>query len=283
MSAHFSADWLALREPADQRARSERLVRLLNHALPPGRAIAILDLASGTGSNARHLASRLAPGHGGRVGQVGQRWLLVDHDSALLDRARALTPFEVSTRVADLSGLEAHADWLEGHDVITASALLDLVSHTWLGTLLTCCHARRAHVLFPLNYDGRIVCAPSEPEDDWVRDLVNQHQRTDKGFGLALGPDAARAAAEFLATLGYTVECESSDWLLGADDAELQRQLIDGWADAASEIASHDGGRIEDWRGRRQRHVSSRDSRITVGHQDVLGLAPSAGANEHNE
>ena len=45
----FSADWLALREPADATARSVALTRLVVNRLPPGRVNAV-DLATGNGA-----------------------------------------------------------------------------------------------------------------------------------------------------------------------------------------------------------------------------------------
>ncbi len=91
----FSTDWLALREPADRRARSPRLMEGLLRRLavltqPPGaesspspRTLRILDLGCGTGANLRYLAPRLglAPGAGP---WVRQDWICVDRDRKLL-------------------------------------------------------------------------------------------------------------------------------------------------------------------------------------------------------
>ncbi len=93
----FSTDWLALREPADTRARSTRLVRSLLARLAaltqapdagPGpqpwhQTLRILDLGCGTGANFRYLAPRLglAPGAGP---WDRQDWVCVDRDRKLL-------------------------------------------------------------------------------------------------------------------------------------------------------------------------------------------------------
>ena len=78
-----------------------------------------------------------------------------------------------------------------GRALVTASALLDLVSEEWLRSLAARCRESGAALLFALSYDGRIQCSPDEPEDAAIRELVNQHQRTDKGFGRALGSGRA--------------------------------------------------------------------------------------------
>src|SRR2546423_15020792 len=76
----FSAEWLALREPADHASRSLLLTRTIGSVLPPTGELLVLDLAAGTGSNLRYLSPHL---------RRPQRWLLVDRDEALLARARS--------------------------------------------------------------------------------------------------------------------------------------------------------------------------------------------------
>lgn len=110
----FSTDWLALREPADRRARSTRLVgsllaRLAAFTHAPGagsspspQTLRILDLGCGTGANLRYLAPRLglAPGAGP---WVRQDWVCVDRDRRLL---------------ADL--IRRTTDWARGLNLMTS-------------------------------------------------------------------------------------------------------------------------------------------------------------------
>ena len=257
----FAASWLALREPADAAARSESVVAFVvggpeRAALQVGR---LLDLGGGTGSNIRYLSPRLpAP----------QQWTLVDNDPLLLERA----PAGVETHRADLNAFVEDADLFRRYALVTASALLDLVSEHWLTSLILRCFAADAAVLFALSYDGRIACTPAEPEDEDIRTLVNAHQKTDKGFGPALGPDAAARTVALLSAAGYDVKQEQSDWNLGPDARALQRALIDGWASAASALAPEQKTSIADWRIRRLQHVDGGRSHLVVGHVDVGGI-----------
>jgi hypothetical protein len=265
------SNWLALREPVDAAARSLALTSAVSAMLPRDRLVRVLDLGTGTGSNVRFLARHLPP---------DQQWLLVDQDAGLLaelpgrmaasgvvDRARC----QIDTRCRSLGTLDA--DLFENRDLVTASALLDLVSDSWLQALATQCRAHRAVALFALTYDGRSTCSPPEPEDDLVRDLMNRHQRqNDKGFGRAAGPDAAVAAERVFAAVGYRVRRERSDWVLTPDMRDLQRQLIEGWAEAANEIAPEQTATIEDWLARRLAHVEAGRSHVTVGHEDLAAL-----------
>jgi hypothetical protein len=271
--SEFTADWLALREPADARARSARLARLVADRLAGIDESRVLDLAAGTGANVRYLADFL-PG-----GQHRPEWLLVDRDHDLLARATAQmrTRGHIETRPVDLAFVfepaPADADdpdeIFAGRDLVTASSLLDLVSERWLELLALRCRDAGAAVLFALTYNGDVRCSPAEPEDDAVRDLVNRHQRTDKGFGPALGPAASRSAARLFAALGYEVQRERSDWVLGADASDLQQQLLDGWAAAAVAIAPEQVAALDGWRARRLAHVAAGRSRIVVGHDDL--------------
>ena len=139
-----------------------------------------------------------------------------------------------------------------GRHLVTASALLDLVSESWLLALATHCRAAGAVVLFAITYNGRFTCAPAEDEDDTVRELMNRHQLTDKGLGgPAAGPAAAACAEQFFAGVGYTVRRERSDWTLGPAENDVQRLLIEGFSQAATEMSPERAAIIERWRARR--------------------------------
>ena len=261
--------WLGLREPADIAARSELLTRTIADALPAGEAVRALDLATGTGSNMRYLMDRL-PGR--------QRWLAVDRSAGLLAELRGrMSSFEceIETRHMDLGTLDDR-EIFAGRHLVTASALLDLVSAEWLRTLAEHCRAAGAAALFTITYNGRSSCVPAEPEDDLVRRLMNRHQKTDKGLGgPALGPDAVSCAARQFAAVGYHVQREPSDWTLGPEVADVQRMLIDGWAQAATEVAPEHLSTIAFWRERRLAHVDAGRSQIVVGHDDLAAWPPT--------
>src|SRR3954468_1871174 len=217
------SSWLALREPADSRARSTALTRVVADLFREHRPVRILDLGSGTGSNLRYLAGHLP---------MSQRWLLVDRDPVLLAEAAApTTGCLVETRCLDL-GESLPPEIFAGRDLVTASALLDLVSPEWLGAIARECRESGAAVLFALTYNGRSQCTPEEPEDDEVRELMNRHQRaSNHGFGLAAGPEAGEYAAQSFREAGYRVGCAPSEWVLAPEARELQRELIEGWAE----------------------------------------------------
>src|SRR5437899_1892497 len=77
----FSAQWLALREPYDRKARNAEVFDALVRSFGDQSSIAVVDLGCGTGATLRAISSRL-PGR--------QDWRLVDNDLGLLARATVL-------------------------------------------------------------------------------------------------------------------------------------------------------------------------------------------------
>jgi hypothetical protein len=261
------SSWLSLRESVDAAARSQRLAASVIARLPSQRRVRALDLGAGAGSNIRYLAPLLPS---------IQNWLAVDRDAELLALlTAALRPDSQRTVYVDTLPVELgrlDPSLFDGRDLVTASALLDLVSTEWVEQLALRCRSAGAAVLFALNYDGRATCDPAEPEDALVLELFNRHQRSsDKGFGTAVGPDAAALAVSVFESRGYEIIRAVSDWHLIPAHAQLQELLITGWARAASEIAPEHGRGIEDWMRRRLIHVRNRRSVVAVGHTDLGG------------
>jgi SAM-dependent methyltransferase len=273
----FSAEWLALREPHDARARNrEVLDAVAAAAAAAGSAIAVVDLACGTGATLRALASRLP---------ARQDWRLVDNDLSLLARAAsgASARGVTVTRIpVDLSrDLEAALDG--PIDLVTTSALLDLVSADWLDRLVVEVAARRLPLYAALSYDGRVAFDPADPLDAAVIAAVNRHQQTDKGFGPALGPGAAEAAIAGFKKANYTVVHGRSDWRLAPRDHEIQRDMLAGWAGAAREIGALSLADAAAWLTRRRDLVAAGRSTITVGHVDLFARPIGTRAAERSQ
>ncbi len=114
----------------------------------------IADLACGTGSTFRALMPRI---------KSRQNWRLVDNDLSLLVRTPQSSPpnVNVAAMPIDLSlDLEAALDGPV--DLVTTTALLDLVSEEWLQRLVVEIAARRLPVYAALSYDGRVEMTPAD-------------------------------------------------------------------------------------------------------------------------
>jgi SAM-dependent methyltransferase len=259
----FSVDWLSLREPYDRSARNSTVLDAVANAFVDQATIAIVDLACGTGSTLRAIGAHLPP---------RQAWRLVDNDLSLLARASTLGEAPHLTVVAkpvDLARDLEHA--LEGPlDLVTTSALLDLVSAQWLDRLIIEAAARRLPVYAALSYDGRTTVEPEERPDGEILAGFNVHQRTDKGFGPALGPSAAARAVERFEHFGFAVAQGRSDWIFEPDDRAMQNALFGGWAEVAAVTTTLTSDQIAHWLAARREHLAAGRSRLRVGHVDLF-------------
>lgn len=264
-----TSGWLALREPADAAARARDLVEHLRRRLPPSRCLVIHDLACGTGSMGRWLAP-LLPGP--------QRWVLHDRDADLLHNAAADPPgpaadgtsILVETRLSDVTRL--HPDELADATLITASALLDLLTEAELSRLIDVCASARRPLLWTLSVDGRVDLAPGDPLDACVATAFDAHQRRQTPGGRLLGPGAVAAAVEGFHRLGAEVLVRPSPWRLGAAEADLAAEWFTGWIGAAFEQEVHLAAAAASYARRRLSEARAGRLAVTVGHADLLVL-----------
>jgi hypothetical protein len=264
-----SPGWLDLREAADAAARARDLVGQLRRRAPADGPWLIHDLACGSGSMGRWLAP-LLPGE--------QRWVLRDRDADLLALAAASAPgpaldgaaVAVETRLADVTRLGP--DDFAGASLVTASALLDLLTWDELGALVHACAGAGCPALFTLSVTGRIQLLPADPLDALVAAAFDAHQRRVTPRGRLLGPDAVEAAVEGFRRLGAEVLVRPSPWRLGAVDGELAVEWLNGWVDAACEQEPGLGPDAHLYRRRRLREAAAGALAVTVGHADLLVL-----------
>ncbi|PCM45629.1 glycosyltransferase [Marinobacter sp. ANT_B65] len=277
---YFAEKWLQAREPADHRARSlELTVRLAKWARAALNTdhhgpLRIVDIGTGLGSNVVYVAPALP---------LPQEWVLVDQDEGLLveaaNRTRQLNVLSETSqrRLApeDFRGLLPH-----NTDVVTASALIDLVSEGWLSAFVSEAVSTQSAVLVVLSYTGCFTLAPAHEDDTLLCELVNQHQHGDKGTGAALGPDAAAVLADKLAIEGYEVQVADTPWRLNRNDASLATMLMAGWVAAAKQRSPKSRDRLGTWFAARRKQMVAGELEITVSHQDVLGLPPCHSATK---
>ncbi|RAJ68885.1 methyltransferase family protein [Streptomyces sp. Amel2xB2] len=276
-SPRYAPEWLALREDADARARAERLLGPLRDHLArgsaPDGALTVCDLGCGTGSMGRWLAARL----GGP-----QRWFMNDRDPALLEDIAARMPqrsadgsaVEVVPQQRDITQLTAGD--LEGVGLVTASALLDLLTADEVESLAAACASAGSAVLLALSVEGRVELDPYDPLDADFAAAFDAHQRRADGGRRLLGPDAVEAATAAFERNGARVFTESSPWLLGPDDRALTGQWLLGWVAAACAQDPSLEAASGEYLRRRIETCEAGGLRAVVGHRDLLALPADA-------
>jgi SAM-dependent methyltransferase len=263
--SNFDAAWLDLREPTDRQARSATLIDEIARHFQGRSQITVVDLGCGTGGTMRALAPHLPR---------QQHWHLVDIDARLLAAVAARNhgalpaTIEWRTQQADLLR-ELETVMAQPADLVTLSALLDLVSIEWMERLADLVAAAGRPIYAPLTYNGRNACEPTDPFDRAVMTAFNAHQRGDKGFGRAMGSMAAARTTERLAARQFNVRLGDSDWQLGDGDATLQAAVLRGWHEAAVEHDVLGRQELDAWLQRRLEHLHGGHARLTIGHRDI--------------
>ena len=262
-AVRVSPEWLVLREPADAAARSAELAERLGRHLAAAGRLVIHDLGGGSGAMGRWLAPRL-PGP--------QHWVVHDRDADLLELAVAGAPgpaadgaaVTVETRRSDITRL-APED-LAGASLVTASALLDLLTADELVRMLGACAG--CPMLLALTVVGRVTLTPAEPLDARMGAAFNAHQRR----GRQLGPDAVAAAVDELRGTGAEVLVRPSPWRLDAAHADLTAEWFGGWVAAACEQEPALAAEAGAYRDRRLAQAAAGELAVTVDHADLLVL-----------
>ncbi|MER7577078.1 class I SAM-dependent methyltransferase [Streptomyces sp. NPDC126514] len=267
--SRYAPEWLELREGPDGAARADALLEPLRVRLAelPGGAdgLVIHDLGCGTGSMGRWLAPRLAG---------AQHWILHDRDPYLLHFAAAASPraaadgsrVTVETRRGDVARLTPES--FTGASLVTASALLDVLTREEVETLVAACTGAGSPALLTLSVAGRVELSPSDPLDGEIAEAFNAHQKR----GDLLGPDAITVACEAFSARGATVRVHPSPWRLGADESALTAQWLRGWVGAAVEQRPELRGPAERYLRERLAACAAGELRVVVHHSDVLTL-----------
>jgi hypothetical protein len=262
-----SREWLALREPADAAARACDLVEHLRGKLPATESRVIHDLGCGTGALGRWLAP-LLPGP--------QHWVLHDRDTELLEVAASAPPgpatdggaVTLEVRRSDITRLAS--DDLAGATLITASALLDMLTEEELSALITVWAGAGCLILLTLSVVGRVDLKPADPLDRRFASAFDAHQRRGTARGHLLGPDAVPVAVEQFGRLGAEVLVRPSPWRLGPPEAGLAAEWLTGWVGAACEQEVELAAEAEPYSRRRLEQAAAGTLRVTVDHADLL-------------
>lgn len=226
-----SAEWLALREPEDARARSLELALLASELMPDG-PIAVHDLGSGTGSMMRWLAPVL-PGP--------QSWFLHDWNARLTEQAvaharpsdRDNTEISVFARTGNLAALTPED--AAGASLVTASALLDVLSAQEIRSIVDVCVAARAPAFFSLSVIGEVQLTPWDARDTAFGEAFNAHQSRDLDLRRQSGRHGASIAHRHFEEAGWQVRETTTQWRLDPHQSALLSEWFCGWVDAAVE------------------------------------------------
>jgi hypothetical protein len=261
-----SSEWLALREQEDADARSRDLAVAAAARLEPG-PITIHDLGSGTGSMMRWLAP-LLPGP--------QTWILHDWNPDLLDHAletsrltgRNNADVAVHSRPGNLADLRA-SDVI-GASLVTASALLDVLTSPELHSIVNACVGAGCPALFTLSVTGDVRLSPRYGLDTEFEHAFNAHQLRDADGRQQLGRYGAPIARGLFTQAGWRVRPITTHWRLDYRRPKLLSEWFAGWVDAAVEQNPALRSQEHHYRELRAAQISRGELTAEVRHMDLL-------------
>ena len=261
-----SGDWLALREPEDAAARSLDLALIAAELLPDG-PIVVHDLGSGTGSMMRWLAAVL-PGP--------QTWFLHDWNADLTEQAihhqRPSDRDNVQISVFGRTGNLAHlsAEDVAGGSLVTASALLDVLTSEEIHTIVGACLAAHTPALLSLNVTGGVQLNPRDERDTAFENAFNAHQARLANGRRQLGRYAPSLARRLFVEAGWQVRQSTTLWRLNHRQPGLLGEWFSGWVDAAVEQEPQLRDEADRYRQDRLAQIELGDFSASVDHVDLL-------------
>ncbi len=261
-----SGDWLALREPEDAAARSLDLALVAAELLADG-PIVVHDLGSGTGSMMRWLAPVL-PGP--------QTWFLHDWSAQLTEMAinhlrpadRDNAQISVFGRTGNLADLSP--DDLAGASLVTASALLDVLTSEEIHTIVGACVAAHTPALLSLSVTGGVQLNPRDERDTAFGNAFNAHQVRHANGRRQSGRYAPPIACELFEEAGWHVRQATTLWRLDQRQPGLLSEWFCGWVNAAVEQEPQLRAEADRYRQSRLAQIELGELSARVEHVDLL-------------
>jgi hypothetical protein len=159
---------------------------------------------------------------------------------------------------------------LAGASLVTASALLDVLTLGEVRALVDAVVGAGAAVLLALSVTGGVALTPADPLDAVVAAAFDDHQRRTLDGRHLLGPDALAVTTALLAAAGLGVRSVATPWRLGPDDRELVGAWLAGRLEAAVEQRPALAKALIPYRRRREAELAAGTLRVTVQHRDLL-------------
>jgi trans-aconitate methyltransferase len=261
-----SSEWLSLREPEDAAARSRDLALAAAEMLQQ-KPLNIHDLGSGTGSMMRWLAP-LLPGQ--------QTWTLHDWNSDLIEQAargirpldRDNDPISVCIQPGDLADLRP-ADLHEA-SLVTASALLDVLTVDEIQAIVDACLSARCTTLLSLSVTGDVQLSPADERDAAFQRAFNAHQVREAATRRQVGRHGAAIAKRLFADAGWHVRSSTTTWRLDHDRPRLLAEWFEGWVDASLECDAELRAEAAGYRRRRAAEIERGELTARIRHLDLL-------------
>ena len=286
MGNKFSKSWINMRVDYDNISRSTVLVDHINK-LPQEDDIDLIDLYCGSGN---FLVWSLDKNI------LFDNCILVDHDIKLLKsiksnlrtHLRPMYSIQSNTNNLDLlikrnsetlSSVSIKKNDCDGYryssgkfHVISYSAALDIMSKPSISSALK--RIKKNNILyFSLCFNGQVRWAPTNTFDKYILTFFNNHQRSDKGFGKALGSKSIEFLKQKADKLNLSVTIKDSPWIIknisNKDKVFMKRYLLD-IKKSLFHMEGIDKDILRKWYQDKKFEIDNIKIQLYVGHNDIL-------------
>lgn len=283
----FATDWLEERYRFDIAARNPSVEAACLQYFSNATDIRIIDIGAGSGANFVYLADKFP--------QL-QHWALVDLNPKLLNAARTRIKtwgiakgYKVSEHGDQLSlekddrRIEVHLVHgsmlklpktfnLSSYQLVTASAVFDLLTADMASQLLNTLHANRLALFATLNYQ-HMEYFPREEDDQRFIEQYEQHMQRQQAFGRALGPACVPHIQQVFRELPTgSFQMGPSRWQIEPSDHDMHLHLLHFIEKSLAELPANQKApqALQEWLGCKRELLHARRLRLTVEHQDCF-------------
>tara|TARA_Y100000992_G_scaffold299329_1_gene265935 strand:+ start:1413 stop:2285 length:873 start_codon:yes stop_codon:yes gene_type:complete len=286
MDNKFSKSWIKMRMDYDNISRSSVLVDYLN-LIPKENDIDLIDLYCGSGNFLIWSFNKNI---------LFKNCILVDNDINLLKsiksnlRAHSASAYSIRSNTNNLDLLiKKNSETIsllsikknncddyryssKKNHVISYSAALDIMSKSSIHSALK--RIKKNNVLyFSLCFNGLVRWTPTNTFDKYILTFFNNHQRSDKGFGKALGHKSIEFIRKKAEKLNLKIVVEDSPWIVKnksyKDKVFMKRYLLD-IKKSLFHMEGIDRDILREWYQEKKSYIDNKNIKLYVGHNDIL-------------